>query len=203
MTDDRYLEAANKLIEFEEDRRNYRDPVKFLKQTGIPSEVGQLLEVDLEAMEDEGLLSHRLVNAEATVREDGGLNHKVMEVHYYSFTDGLVEELDYSFEEEGKPSDKEKEFLDVLKEVKENSPIRGVHASVLTALRPDEDGLEVEESFEEPLVLLESLNRKGLIEIESESRGRLSKCFFYSDKLDEDMFRLSVVYEVHLPEDSD
>ncbi|MFB6175431.1 MAG: hypothetical protein ABEJ87_05700 [Candidatus Nanohalobium sp.] len=189
---------ALKLISMEEERRSYRDPVKFLTEHGFPAKLGDILEADLGELEEEGLLTSRHVNAEATVKKDEAIEHEFREVRYYSFTDELVDELGYSFGEEGEASEREEEFLEAVKKVEENNPTEGVPVSVLRSLRPGEDSLEVDESFEKPLELLESLSRKGLVCVESDSRGRLSRDVFYSEKLGEDVFMLTVVDRVYL-----
>ncbi len=192
------LEALEKLIGMEEERRSYRDPVKFLAEHGFPAKLGQILEADLGELEEEGLLTSRHVNAEATVKRDEAIEHEFREIRYYSFTDELVEELGYSFREGGEVSEAEEEFLEAVKKVEENNPTEGVPVSVLRSLRPGEDSLEVDESFEKPLELLESLSRKGLVRVESDSRGRLSRDVFYSEKLGEDVFMLTVVDRVFI-----
>lgn len=194
------LEAVKKLVGLERERRNYRNPVRSLNELGFPEKVGELLEADLDSLVDEGLLSSRYLNAEAIVRKEDAIEYEFMELKYYSFTEKLLDELDYDFETSEEVSDREKEFLSVLNEVKENSPTEGVPVSVIEALRPGEDSLEVEESFEDPLDLLESLNSKGFVEIESDSRGRLSRDHFYSGKLGEDVFTLSIIDRVYLPD---
>lgn len=198
-------EFVEDILRIEDRRKGYRNNLEFLIGTGFPSKLvsGEEGHETLQDLEEKGLLESRTVRAEVMdVQDDDSVIEDEEQKQYYSFT----EELGQEFETEkgdvsGELSDRQKEFAQALIQLADTgfSAIEKAEKKLpvsLTELLDKDKEIEDDkkkvpvQEFEDPLDILESLRRKGLVDIRTEVKQRLTRDPVFSSEAGEDVYSL-------------